>query len=549
MSNINVNIENVQNNEPVFKLIDGLTIEKIRIKYNWILNADIENAIIGQDSYGLVWYKGIWKDGTWYDGTWLSGQFLNGRWKNGNFYSQTIVYNKKNNSLSVVAKDDPYQSHFKNGKWYGGNFYSGIFGSTVLSNEIILNSKTNFNDIYWNFKKYNIITGSTHKFYENYTTEVVVPTWISGNFWNGIISNSIWNGGNFYDGIFFNSVWNSGNFWNGKFLDRWWLGGNLYGGDFSNGLWLDGIFSKNINTISRFGTNLVGVKFEDVRFSDQIFETDWCFSSVVTNDTNGNNGFDIITSPADKLKLTNGFITCAITDTGSTIKTLILDSFKTEGGLNLSDLMSNDSKIESINVEINRKSSRNSIVNDNISYYINIDGSYKFIKNTSIKWYDYFHSKNYIIIPHTGLTTDVLLNQFKLFYNVAFNNSAIVGDDLNINYIRIKLNYRQVLPKSNICSWYGGKFNNGEMYSGLDNKDDRITTVYNGEWNNGSFYNGNMYNITWNDGNFYNGLMKNCTFNNGTIHNCIFSGSTFNNGDFYNGMILNSTITGGNISD
>lgn len=81
--NINKNIDNII-------LTDGLTIEKLKIKYNWILNASIKNCILGEDSYGLVWYSGEWICGEWMDGTWYSGIFHDGTWYNGKWYSYLI---------------------------------------------------------------------------------------------------------------------------------------------------------------------------------------------------------------------------------------------------------------------------------------------------------------------------------------------------------------------------------------------------------------------------------------------------------------------------
>lgn len=46
-------------------LTDGLTIEMLKSKYNWILKASIKNAVIGLNEFGLVWYSGNWINGTW----------------------------------------------------------------------------------------------------------------------------------------------------------------------------------------------------------------------------------------------------------------------------------------------------------------------------------------------------------------------------------------------------------------------------------------------------------------------------------------------------
>ncbi len=37
-------------------MVDGLTPEKIKRKYIWLLNALVEDAIVGEDEYGLVWH-------------------------------------------------------------------------------------------------------------------------------------------------------------------------------------------------------------------------------------------------------------------------------------------------------------------------------------------------------------------------------------------------------------------------------------------------------------------------------------------------------------
>lgn len=58
-------------------LVGGLTIEKIESDYTWLLNADISDAVIGEDVNGLVWYDGKWISGEWKDGTWCSGYFGN----------------------------------------------------------------------------------------------------------------------------------------------------------------------------------------------------------------------------------------------------------------------------------------------------------------------------------------------------------------------------------------------------------------------------------------------------------------------------------------
>jgi hypothetical protein len=229
-------------------LIDGLTPDKVKRKYIWLLNAVIENAVVGEDDYGLVWYLGNWYGGEWEDGTWYSGIWYDGEWKNGNFYSyrfdkkQLLLRNKR-----ILEKDNPEYSEFRRGIWRRGNFYNGYFGPDALldddDNEVDWDSGINVSIdqiVYWN------------------------PRWEGGNFYNGIFRNAAWMQSSgitnrinsiFHNGIFFNSQWINGTFLNGIFQgDRWW-GGNFTGGDFVKGTWMSGSFNQtNLKIKSRFGS-------------------------------------------------------------------------------------------------------------------------------------------------------------------------------------------------------------------------------------------------------------------------------------------------------
>jgi len=81
-------------------------IEEILLenKFNWVLDAEIENARIeifekGETKYFVWnsgtwyngdWYFGVWRDGEWKYGTWRNGVWRNGKWKNGTFKSGII---------------------------------------------------------------------------------------------------------------------------------------------------------------------------------------------------------------------------------------------------------------------------------------------------------------------------------------------------------------------------------------------------------------------------------------------------------------------------
>lgn len=222
-----------------YTLIDGLTPDIVKRKYIWLLNAIVENAIIGQDDYGLVWYSGNWIAGEWEDGTWYSGIWQDGEWKNGKFYSylfdkrQLLVRNKR-----IIEKNNPVYSEFRHGIWRRGEFFNGYFGPTNFYED-------------WEFKS---------------LVEIIYHDvrWESGTFYNGVFRNSSWLDGSFQNGIFYNSEWVNGTFKNGTFQGHEWWNGSFTGGDFILGNWLNGKFNQSNNVKSRFGsipatgTTLVG---------------------------------------------------------------------------------------------------------------------------------------------------------------------------------------------------------------------------------------------------------------------------------------------------
>jgi hypothetical protein len=237
----NYNISEYKDTVINFTLIDGLTLDIIKRKYIWVLNALVEDAIIGQDDYGLVWYSGNWLAGEWEDGTWYSGIWYDGEWKNGKFYSirfdkqQLLLRNKR-----ILEKDNPLYSQFRRGIWRRGEFYGGYFGPEFYLSpglDVEWSSYSKVEIIYWNTR------------------------WESGNFYDGIFRNAVWlqpvTGlkSIFSGGIFYNSQWLDGTFSNGTFQGaKWWIG-NFTGGDFVSGDWMDGNFNQaNPNIKSRFGS-------------------------------------------------------------------------------------------------------------------------------------------------------------------------------------------------------------------------------------------------------------------------------------------------------
>jgi len=230
-----VQIINTDANVNNILLTDDLTIETLKIKYNWVLNASVRNCVLGQDDYGLVWYMGDWICGEWIDGTWYSGVFHDGIWNNGRWYSYLLDKPMILSKRFVIIEEDKMYSQFEGGKWYNGEWYNGIFGKLKDSSD---------NDIN--------ISGMTS---EQILDETVsCPYWYQGNWYNGLFKNSVWKTGNFNKGNFLNSYWLNGKFFNGFFDNYEWWSGDFYGGDFVRGDWKNGTFAQYSTIPTRFGT-------------------------------------------------------------------------------------------------------------------------------------------------------------------------------------------------------------------------------------------------------------------------------------------------------
>jgi len=231
-----VQIKNINQNFDNIILVGGLTIEQLKIKYNWLLNANVKNCILGEDSNGLVWYSGEWICGEWENGTWYSGIWHDGTWKNGRWYSYLIDKAMIISNRFVILDKSKIYSEFRSGQWLQGDFYNGIFG---YDDNVKLNAK------------YEDLTGKT--FQSAY--------WYNGKFHDGLFKKSVWFNGIWYFGEMDTSYWMNGKFYSGTFSFHNpqgrinWYDGNWYGGDFVEGIWYNGSFDEiNINIKSRFGT-------------------------------------------------------------------------------------------------------------------------------------------------------------------------------------------------------------------------------------------------------------------------------------------------------
>lgn len=195
-----------------FRLIDGLDLDYITTQFSWILEAEISDAIIGQDANGLVWYKGTWECGRWFGGTWISGAWISGDWYNGVWKSNKI----KDNFINVGI--DEVSSNTTESTWFSGRWYDGVWSNGTWVNG---------------------------RWYGG--------TWNDGEWYKGIWNDGTWNNGKFLGGIWVDGNWNQGIF-NCDNEPAYWLDGNWNGGDFENGMWFNGIWQEQ-NTAARFGVN------------------------------------------------------------------------------------------------------------------------------------------------------------------------------------------------------------------------------------------------------------------------------------------------------
>jgi hypothetical protein len=298
---ITLDISSVDFNTEKFKMVGGLDLDTVKIKYNWLFNAQMEDAIIGEDENGLVWFSGTWICGTWEGGTWYSGQFLNGRWKAGNMYSYYIDERSALlGKLSIIRKDIT-KTRFKDGTFEGGTFHYGIFGKIKNESELDIPYEIDKDWVISNIEDYNIsgetfmyektinidvtgityycqtgstivprtgttcgswdqITGITSTIVTGLTWDILkTSTFQNGNFNGGLINAAYFKNGNFYNDIANNIIWYNGNWYGGCFLIGDWYNGFFLGGDFSNGDWYNGTLSTNEDTSStRFGLNCKG---------------------------------------------------------------------------------------------------------------------------------------------------------------------------------------------------------------------------------------------------------------------------------------------------
>ena len=277
-------------------MVDGLNQDIIKRKYIWLLNATVKDAIVGQDSYGLVWYSGTWYSGEWEDGTWYSGIWYDGEWKNGKFYSYKFdIRQLLQRNVRIIEKDNPIHSQFRYGIWRDGEFFNGYFGGLSINT-----GTTNGTSCSVGWTAVSVDLPDTKLTVPPAYFDVVnyQPRWENGIFYNGIFRNASWFKGTFKDGIFYDSQWLDGTFQNGIFQGHSWWIGDFLGGDFIQGIWLFGKFNQvnplvkaRIGTFPYTGTTTTGttVVWVDGTFFNGEFHSGLNLISGVTYISNNHN--------------------------------------------------------------------------------------------------------------------------------------------------------------------------------------------------------------------------------------------------------------------
>jgi hypothetical protein len=211
ISNVVYSLIDVDFEKYRFRLIDGLNIETVNLRYSWLLEAELSGALVGLYNGDLVWYKGTWIFGRWFGGTWQSGVWMSGDWYGGTWNSNTVTDKK------LTAEVDTKTVDFEQSFWYTGRWYDGTWNAGI-----------------WNSGRW------------------YAGTWNNGMWHKGTWNDGTWNNGNFEGGIWVLGTWNKGIF-NCDNEPAYWLDGKWYGGDFENGMWYNGYWEQK-NTSSRFGT-------------------------------------------------------------------------------------------------------------------------------------------------------------------------------------------------------------------------------------------------------------------------------------------------------
>jgi hypothetical protein len=234
---------NIDYNDYGFRMIDGLNLEIVNKQFSWLLESDIQNALIGYDGTNLIWYSGIALYARFIGPMiWYSGQIFDG------YVDNTTMYSVQVTDLGLSASVNMKISDVSFTQIYGGNF-----------------TNTNF-------------TGGT--FYGNFTSgNFNGAIFGGGEFTSATASFSIFSGGTLVTAICNNCIFNS------DISQLSVVSAQIVDSDFQNGIIYSSIFSQSPNGLALLGSKSSNSQ-PTLFYGGKILNSN-IFANLIT-DTNGN---------------------------------------------------------------------------------------------------------------------------------------------------------------------------------------------------------------------------------------------------------------------
>ena len=198
-----ISIEGVDKGNFRIKTIDGISINFVDENYPWLLEAELDNAIIGFDGDDIVFYKGLFECGRWFSGKFLSGVFKEGQYYGGEFLNKRVE--QSGTDFIITASDSKYPYS----KWISGDFRGGIFMGGLFRNGDFYNGE---------FRNSKILNATFH------TGKIENSEFLGGVFIDGTASNTR-----------FNQSFNDISILDGKF-DNVNINAHIFYGEFNNSL-------------------------------------------------------------------------------------------------------------------------------------------------------------------------------------------------------------------------------------------------------------------------------------------------------------------------
>ena len=111
-------------------ITEPFKIDKILIdnEFNWLLDAEIQNARIEIYKNTLTWSNGVWYYGVWRDGFWLYGTLKNGVWYNGHWEDGKFL-------TGLI-----FNGRFVRGEILGGEIKNGEFLKCTIGKKVKRNT-------------------------------------------------------------------------------------------------------------------------------------------------------------------------------------------------------------------------------------------------------------------------------------------------------------------------------------------------------------------------------------------------------------------------